>query len=88
MLPMEEVRRVMGPEGMGNIREQTLGCSTGRLHPLAVETRKGWRHQRIPRVVIPCCCGVLQHHGVALGGPSPPRHRPPVNVSSSGSVLS
>ena len=63
----EEVRRVMGPEVVGHRREPTRGCSTGRLPLLAVATRQGGRHQRIPRVVIPCWCGVLQYHVVALG---------------------
>src|SRR6266571_5456335 len=67
MLHMEEVRRVMCPEVVGNIREQPRGFITGRLNHLAVETRKGWRHQLIPRVLIPCWGGVLQHNVVALG---------------------
>ena len=57
----------MGPEVVGHRREPTRGCSTGRLPLLAVATRQGGRHQRIPRVVIPCWCGVLPPHGVACG---------------------
>ena len=56
---MEEVRRVMCPEVVCNIREQARGFITGRLNHLAVETRKGWRHQHIPRVLIPGWCGML-----------------------------
>ena len=67
MLHMEEVWRVMRPEVVGHIGEQARCFITGRLHPLAGETRKGWRHPLIPRVLIPCGCRVLQHHVVALG---------------------
>ena len=67
MLHMEEVRRVMRPEVVGHIREQARCFITGRLNHLAVEPRQGWRHQLMPRVLIPCGCRVLQHNVVALG---------------------
>ena len=56
----------MGPEVVGHIREQARSFITGRLAPLAVETRQGWRPPLMPRVLISCWCGMLQHHGVAL----------------------
>ena len=65
MLPMEEVRRVMGPKVVGHLREQARGCITGRLHHLAVETRKGLFHQCIPGGLIPCLSRLLQDNGVA-----------------------
>jgi len=48
MLHMEEVRRVMRPEVMGNIHQQSWGRIAGRLHHPTGETRKSLRHQRIP----------------------------------------
>ena len=54
MLHMEEVRRVMRPEVMFNIRQQARGLIAGRLDHLTVEPRKGLLHERLPGVVIPC----------------------------------
>ena len=56
----------MGAEVMGHIREYARGFITGRWNHLAVETRQGWRHQRMPRVLISCWCCMLQDNGVAL----------------------
>jgi hypothetical protein len=67
MLHMEKVWRVMRPKVVGYIREQTRCFITGRLNHFAVEPRQGWRHQRMPRVLIPCGGCLLQHNVVALG---------------------
>jgi hypothetical protein len=86
MRHMAAVRRVIRPEVGCHRRQQPRSFSTDRLHPLAGETRPGWRPPRMPRVVIACWCCRLQHHGVAFGGhphqahPARPRvlqgHRP------------
>src|SRR5215813_10304144 len=67
MLHMEQVGRVMRPEMVGHIGKQARCFITGRLEHLAVEPCQGWRHQRMPRVLIPCGCRVLQHNVIALG---------------------
>ena len=65
MVDMEEVRRVMGPKVMCNIREEARGCITGRLNARAMQASKGLCHQGMPGVVIACQCRVLSHNGVA-----------------------
>jgi hypothetical protein len=62
---MEEVRRVMCPQVLCHIREESRGCITGRLHALAMQAGKGLFHQGMPGVVIACACRVLSHNGVA-----------------------
>ena len=52
MLPMEDVRRVVRPKVMGNIRQKARRFIAGRLYDLTVETRKRLLHKRIPRVLI------------------------------------
>ena len=65
MLHMEEVRRVMRPKVVFHIREKSRGFITGRLAPLAGETRKGLFHQGMPGVLSPCLRRLLQEHVVA-----------------------
>ena len=67
MLHMEEIGRVMRSKVVFHIRQQAWGLITGRLHHPAVETRKSWRHQRIPRVLIACLGHLFQENVVALG---------------------
>ena len=57
----------MRPEVMFHIRQQARGFITGRLDHLAVESRQGLLHQRLPGVVIPCLGRLLQHNVVAHG---------------------
>jgi hypothetical protein len=65
MLHMEDVRRVMRPKAMGNIRQKSRRLITRRLHDLTVEPRKSLLHQRIPRVVIARLRRLLQQNIVA-----------------------
>ena len=67
MLHMEEVRRVMRPKVMFNIRQQARGFIAGRLDDLTVETRQGLLHQRMPGVLIACLGRLLQNNVVAHG---------------------
>ena len=59
MLDMEEVRRVMCPQVMFHIREESRGFITGRLHDLAMQAGKGLVHQGMPGVLIACECRLL-----------------------------
>ena len=54
MLDMEEVRRVMCPQVMFHIREESRGFITGRLNDLAMKAGKGLFHQDMPGVLIAC----------------------------------
>ena len=45
MLDMEEVRRVMRPQVMFNIREESRGFITGRLDHLTMQAGQGLLHQ-------------------------------------------
>lgn len=87
MLDMEHSGRVMRPEGLGSLRQQAWRLIAGRWAPLAVETCKGGLHTRLPGIVLPGLRGVLPQDIVAYRLP-PPRHRPPVHVSSCVSVMS
>src|SRR6266571_3072303 len=64
MLHMEDVRRVMRPQVMLNIRQQSRGLITGRLNDRAVETRKGRLHERVPGVLIARRCQLFQENVV------------------------
>ncbi len=65
MLHMEYVRRVMRAEVMCNVREQSRGLITCRLHHLTVGPRKGLFHQRLPGVLIACLGRLFQENVVA-----------------------
>ena len=65
MLDMEEVRRVMCPQVMFHIREESRGFITGRLNDLAMQAGKGLFHQGMPGVVIACECRLFSHNVVA-----------------------
>ena len=65
MLDMEEVRRVMRPQGLFHLRQQAWGLIAGRLDHLTVESRQGRLHARLPGVVIPRLGRLLYNNVVA-----------------------
>ncbi len=67
MLHMEDVRRVMRPKVMGNIREKARRFIACRLNDLTVQTRKRRFHEGMPRVLIAGWGHLLQDNVVALG---------------------
>lgn len=67
MRHLEDVRRLMGPTVVFNGREKSRCFITGRLHDPTVATRQSRLHQRLPGVLIPCRCQLVQHHVVAHG---------------------
>jgi hypothetical protein len=60
VLPMQAIRRVMRPQVLCNVRQQSRGLIAGRLDPLIVEPRQGLRHPLLPSVLIACLGRLLQ----------------------------
>src|SRR5712692_5437961 len=87
MLHMEQVRRVMCPQVMFNIGQQTWRFIAGGLNHATVEPRQSLLHERLPGVLVAALGRLLQENVVALGVH---RHqaKPPVNVSSCATVMS
>jgi hypothetical protein len=67
MLHMEEVRRVMRPQVVLNIRQQAWGFITGRLNHFTVEPQQSLFHEFLPGVLIACLRRLLQQNIVAHG---------------------
>ena len=64
---MEDIRRVMRPQVMFNVRQQSRGLIACRLDHLTVEPHQGLRHQLLPGVLIACLGRLLQENVVAHG---------------------
>src|SRR5882762_5422183 len=67
MLPMEKVRRVMGPKVMRDIRQQSGRFIARGLPNVTIETGERLLHEGMPRVVIAGWGRLFQKNGVALG---------------------
>ena len=67
MLHMEEVRRVMGPKVMLNIRQQSGRFIARGLNNVAMQTGERLLHEGMPRVLIAGVGLLLQDDVVALG---------------------